>query len=233
MALSPKLEFRQSQNLVMTPQLQQAIKLLQLSNLDLSAFVEEELERNPLLERDEQPPDRRESEDAAAEQREARDKEAAEASGGDDPEPPAGADTAIDGDTPGGEAAEAALDSDYDNNFTNDTAADSPGGSSGETSGEDGASYEPWTNVRNPGSGFDGGESNLEQTISKSITLKDHLLDQLNVGFADPADRMIGLHLADMVDEAGYLRGGTETVSERLGCPAEKVEAVLALMQNF
>src|SRR4029079_6950053 len=51
MALTQRLEFRQSQSLVMTPQLMQAIKLLQLSNIDLSAFVEEELERNPLLER--------------------------------------------------------------------------------------------------------------------------------------------------------------------------------------
>src|ERR1700751_694451 len=51
MALTQRLEFRQSQSLVMTPQLIQAIKLLQLSNLDLSTFVEEELERNPLLER--------------------------------------------------------------------------------------------------------------------------------------------------------------------------------------
>src|SRR6202046_353591 len=51
MALTQRLEFRQSQSLVMTPQLMQAIKLLQLSNLDLSAFVEGELERNPLLER--------------------------------------------------------------------------------------------------------------------------------------------------------------------------------------
>src|SRR5689334_10459328 len=51
MALTQRLEFRQTQSLVMTPQLMQAIKLLQLSNLDLSAFVEEELERNPLLDR--------------------------------------------------------------------------------------------------------------------------------------------------------------------------------------
>ena len=51
MALSQRLEFRQSQALVMTPQLMQAIKLLQLSNLDLAAYVEGELERNPLLER--------------------------------------------------------------------------------------------------------------------------------------------------------------------------------------
>src|ERR1700746_3246328 len=51
MALTQRLEFRQSQSLVMTPQLMQAIKLLQLSNLDLTTFVEEELERNPLLDR--------------------------------------------------------------------------------------------------------------------------------------------------------------------------------------
>ena len=52
MAIGPRLDLRQSQTLVMTPQLQQAIKLLQFSNLEAAAFVEEELERNPLLERD-------------------------------------------------------------------------------------------------------------------------------------------------------------------------------------
>src|SRR5664279_2114526 len=51
MALSQRLEFRQTQALVMTPQLMQAIKLLQLSSLDLAAYVDGELERNPLLER--------------------------------------------------------------------------------------------------------------------------------------------------------------------------------------
>jgi len=56
MALTQRLELRQGQSLVMTPQLQQAIKLLQLSNLELTAYVEQELERNPLLERDERDP---------------------------------------------------------------------------------------------------------------------------------------------------------------------------------
>jgi len=51
MALTQRLEIRQSHALVMTPQLMQAIKLLQLSNLDLGTYVEGELERNPLLER--------------------------------------------------------------------------------------------------------------------------------------------------------------------------------------
>ena len=55
MALAPRLDLRQSQTLVMTPQLQQAIKLLQLSNMELAAYVEGELEQNPLLERDEGP----------------------------------------------------------------------------------------------------------------------------------------------------------------------------------
>ena len=53
MAIGPRLDLRHSQSLVMTPQLRQAIKLLQSSNLEVSAFIEEELERNPLLERDE------------------------------------------------------------------------------------------------------------------------------------------------------------------------------------
>ncbi|HEY8613292.1 MAG TPA: RNA polymerase factor sigma-54 [Roseomonas sp.] len=52
-SLGPRLDFRQTQQLVMTPQLRQAIKLLQSSNLEVSAFVEEELERNPMLEREE------------------------------------------------------------------------------------------------------------------------------------------------------------------------------------
>ena len=51
MAIAPRLVQKQSQSLVMTPQLQQAIKLLQLSNIELSAFIEEQLESNPLLER--------------------------------------------------------------------------------------------------------------------------------------------------------------------------------------
>ena len=50
MAISQRLDMRQSQSLVMTPQLQQAIKLLQLSNIELAEFVEAEIERNPLLE---------------------------------------------------------------------------------------------------------------------------------------------------------------------------------------
>ena len=65
MALTPRLELRQSQSLVMTPQLQQAIKLLQLSNLELAEYVEQELEKNPMLERDEE--DHRDRDDGPSE----------------------------------------------------------------------------------------------------------------------------------------------------------------------
>ena len=52
MGLNQKLILKQGQALVMTPQLQQAIKLLQMSSMELQAFVDAELERNPLLERE-------------------------------------------------------------------------------------------------------------------------------------------------------------------------------------
>src|SRR4030095_1445674 len=50
MGLGPRLDLRQSQSLVMTPQLQQAIRLLALSNLEVESFIAEEIEKNPLLE---------------------------------------------------------------------------------------------------------------------------------------------------------------------------------------
>ena len=50
MALGPRLDIRQTQTLVLTPQLQQAIRLLQLSNLELEAVIAEEMAKNPLIE---------------------------------------------------------------------------------------------------------------------------------------------------------------------------------------
>ncbi|MCA6273123.1 MAG: RNA polymerase sigma-54 factor, partial [Phenylobacterium sp.] len=57
MALGARLEVRQGQGLVITPQLQQAIKLLQLTHVELEAYVETELERNPLLVREDVDPE--------------------------------------------------------------------------------------------------------------------------------------------------------------------------------
>ncbi|MEO1038784.1 MAG: RNA polymerase factor sigma-54 [Pseudomonadota bacterium] len=88
--LGQKLEVRQGQGLVMTPQLQQAIKLLQLNNMELTAFVEAELERNPLLERD----DRAEGGEDDAEERAETKADAAELSF----ETPGAANEALDAD---------------------------------------------------------------------------------------------------------------------------------------
>lgn len=76
--IGQRLEVRQGQGLVITPQLQQAIKLLQLSNLELEAFVEGELERNPLLQRDEGEPGSESAPEAA--------NDASAGDGGDDGE---------------------------------------------------------------------------------------------------------------------------------------------------
>ncbi len=59
MAIGPRLDLKLTQGLVMTPQLQQAIKLLQLNNLELNEFLKEELEKNPLLEQSEHEPEER------------------------------------------------------------------------------------------------------------------------------------------------------------------------------
>jgi RNA polymerase sigma-54 factor len=108
MALSPRLDLRQSQSLVMTPQLQQAIKLLQLSNMELSVFVEQELEQNPLLERDDGQAVAVASEETPV------------ADARDLPEAPMV-------DALPGQSEEAPLDLDYENTFTNNGGLDESG----------------------------------------------------------------------------------------------------------
>ena len=76
-------------------------------------------------------------------------------------------------------------------------------------------------------------ESNLEAYVAEQRTLRDHLTDQLVLAFADPAQRLIGHHLIDMTDEAGYLRGDLAGIAELLGAPLELVEETLAVMQGF
>ncbi len=220
MALSQRLEFRQTQALVMTPQLMQAIKLLQLSSLDLAAYVEGELERNPLLERNE------ENDTPAA---------AAEPDGSDSS---SGEMSADDGDRDSGGASEwnvqeletsrssmeEGLGTELENVFPDDSAgkpaaADAPP-----------PAYSEWSGA-GAGSADDG--YNLEAFVSAEITLADHLAEQMALAIPDPARRMIGRYLIDMVDEAGYLAGDLETVAEKLGAPLAEVEAVLGVLQAF
>ena len=207
MALGQKLEIRQGQSLVMTPQLQQAIKLLQLSNVELAEYCEQELERNPLLERDDAP---------------------AQVQG--EPEAPAAAgianeraDQALSRDdfSHDGDMDQAARDNMYDGDPP--AAASGPGPSQG--------SLTDWTTVKS-GGGFEG-EDGFESTIAEDLTLKDHLESQLTIAALTDDDRMICMALIDAVDEAGYLRADLQDIADRLGTEREDVEAVLGVLQGF
>ena len=213
MALSQRLEIRQSQALVMTPQLMQAIKLLQLSNLDLAAYVEGELERNPLLERidGEGEGDRRAADGSAAPATDA---------------PAAGDWAERDRDAGNDVVARERAAADLEDVPPADTDA-----ATSRSNGEAPPGYSEWAGTG--AGGRDGNDYNLEAFVSAETTLADHLAEQLALAIADPARRMIGQFLIDMVDEAGYLTGDLALVGEKLGAPAAEVEAVLAIVQGF
>ncbi len=228
MALTPKLEFRQSQSLVLTPQLQQAIKLLQLSNIELSSFVEQELEKNPFLERDDGSGDDRRDRDTGGREEQnvdsdripdqAASSEAATAS-----------DTNLSEDSALPATGDGPLDVDENSLYGGDEREQVPDPAlSNEDSG-----LADWSGVSISGGSFSGGEFGLEQTLGATASLKDHLLEQLNVSIHDQADRLIGVHLIDMVDDAGYLQGSTDTIAERLSCSVDKIHEILARLQSF
>src|SRR4051812_6848862 len=233
MALTQRLEFRQSQSLVMTPQLMQAIKLLQLSNLDLSAFVEEELERNPLLERANDGPEAPVAGEPAAERAEFSDSaEYGDGSGGD---ADMSGGSAGDSFEPGQEEwlnrdlgtrteIEQTLDSPLDNVFTEEPAE------AAARVAQDAAptAYTEW------GGGASNDEDyNLEAFVAAEVTLGSHLAEQLAVAFASPAERMIGQYLIDLVDDAGYVPVDLGQAAERLGASQADVDAVLTVLQKF
>jgi RNA polymerase sigma-54 factor len=218
MPLSPKLELRQSQSLVMTPQLMQAIKLLQLSNLDLIAYVDAELERNPLLEREEADGGPPEAPDPAADDHENANGAAHENGEGD-------ADwleTRLDADA---DSIAGKLDTDLANVFPDDH-----GRAPEETAPM--LPSETWAVApsRQPISADD---YNLEAFVAEQKSLADHLTDQLGLSVADPTTRLVGKALIDEIDETGYLRTDVGAVAERLGAPLDLVEAMLSLIQGF
>jgi len=207
MALTQRLQIRQSQALVMTPQLMQAIKLLQLSNLDLSAYVEAELERNPLLDRSVEDAPAQSGEDTGAAQ-----------------EPAAGGDKAADREgEPYGNASEDRFEAADD--AGDDAEPDRPRAS------EPLPGYSEWAGVGS--GGRDGGDYNLEAFVSAETTLADWLREQLALAVVDPARRMIGQYLIDLVDESGYLSADLAAAAEKLGTSVNEVEAVLAILQSF
>jgi RNA polymerase sigma-54 factor len=222
MALSTKLIMRQGQSLVMTPQLLQAIKLLQFSNLELAAFVQEELERNPMLERAEDSPDPHEIlvSDGPSLGDNQNNGEFNEASD---------ADWSSDSFATDRGAMEASLGTELSNAFEDDRihasaehqdAADSMGLSATSWSGSSSPSGE-------------GEVANLEAYVASELSLKDHLAAQLALVTTGNIDRMIGHALIDAIDESGYLAENIADIAERLGTSLEAVEIILGKIQTF
>ena len=195
-SISQRLELRQSQTLIMTPQLQQAIKMLQLSNLELTDFIDSEIQQNPLLERREQGLG-----------------ETARDAAGERPSPAAGPEV-----------------------LTGDPTPDAvehwqPEWEDGDRPLDFGGEPQPWHGRI---AAFDAdGRPGLDQTANRPRTLREHLLEQIGTDLGDQGDRVIALHLLDLLDEAGYLRVGLDAVALLLGCDIDRVETVLARLQQF
>jgi RNA polymerase sigma-54 factor len=211
MALSIKLAVRQGQAMVLTPQLLQAIKLLQMPNLELTQFIENELASNPLLEREQEEPSL----------------EQADAEGAGFAETPV---------EPGDWAREALgtdagqlaanLGTEVDNTFDADRTAPTI-----QSAPADDLSAQAWTGV---GASPDTGDApDLEAYIAETLSLRDHLERQAAILLPDPAERIIGAALIDALDEVGYFVGSIAEIAERLGADIERVERVLLRMQTL
>lgn len=204
MAMKQSLDMRQGQSLVMTPQLQQAIRMLQLSNQELAEFVEEEIERNPLLVKveDEGP--------AVPLQPELSDR----------PDP-----LVLD-ESSGLTHARDQLDAPGDDVFEPGTGSDAglPAGLSGPSAQTD------WSGVQSTGEGAD---FDYAANLSGEATLHEHLHAQLAYAGLSAADRLIAARLIDETDETGYLRTPVEEIAAALGAEQANVEAVLAVCQGF
>jgi RNA polymerase sigma-54 factor len=208
MALMQRMDLRQGQSLVMTPQLQQAIKLLQMSNIELQAYVETELERNPLLERDER------SDVAKPEAQES---------------PSSNTDMVTElGTSQSQEDKLRTLDTDLENVYTHEARADS-------VNRENMASADSgWASLRPTGGlSLDSDEYDFSASLTKTATLAEHLTDQLNLNILDPSDRIIGQNLIGMVNEAGYLTSNPTDIAEYLGTTADHVSRVLEKLKSF
>lgn len=190
MALEIRQQLKLSQQLVMTPQLQQAIKLLQLSRMELMDVVRSELEENPVLEEGEEAPE---------------------------------------------EKAEG------------ETAADADGETAGEGLGEvkgvdEGVSDIDWRTYLESyslgGSTADNYEADEERTsyenmLTRTPSLQDHLLWQLNLSPLEGLDRVVACELIGNIDNDGYLQVSVEEIAEQLGTDPDLVERVLGAVQDF
>jgi RNA polymerase sigma-54 factor len=222
MAIELKQQLRLSQQLVMTPQLQQAIRLLQLSRLELQNLVEQELQENPVLEEalesDEEPANTDEAEDAAAEAAAAEaaapeaelapsEAEAPPAATGEEA-PPAELEVAPEGEP---SDAEKIADIEWENYMD---------------------AY-PQTGMGSEVRGDDDQRRSLEATLTRRATLTEHLEWQLGLTELSPAESEAARWIIGNLDESGFLRATLEELARQSGQPPEAVEAALRKVQSF
>ena len=190
----------------MTPQLRQAIQLLQYSNIEVSTFVENELERNPLLERDE-------ISDAPIGERAAVDQLIPR--------------TEIPLDTAAASRAEV-LPSEQASPLDNVHAEDYDAGGAAD-GGPSMGSFEG----RGGNLSFSGDDRTIDDMAGERPPLREHLGEQLRLSFPDPVDRMIGAHLIALLCPAGRLTADPAEIARVMGLPLERVERVRGIMTRF
>ena len=215
MALSAKLTMRQGQAMVLTPQLLQAIKLLQMPNVELSAFIESELASNPLLERAEEHeaaagPEPSEGEPGGP----GRSRRSSPATGRRKRSKPT---------APRSPPISARKSKTHSIPIT----PRRPARRRRQTACRR-------LRGRDRGRASESGEApDLEAFVAETLSLHEHLERQAGVLLVDPAERMIGAALIDGLDETGYFVGSLDAIAERLGATVEAVEKVLLLMQTL
>ena len=224
MALGPRLDLRQTQSLVMTPQLQQAIKLLTLSNLEVEAFIGEALDANPLLDIAEtggavalplEDPDHRRThlETSPVDQLVGEGRAAEDRPLDIDP-------TALDSDRDTGDSDRG--DGDAGGRDLSAAPADSGDWSAGDWSGSGGGGSGGGGDFEGPG---------IESHSAAAASLAEHLHAQIGATTRDAQLVFAGRWLIDQLDEAGYLIQPLPEVAQMLGLPLERIEAALALVQ--
>ena len=203
MAQSQRLDIRQTQTLIMTPQLQQAIKLLQMSNQELSEFVALEVEQNPLLERPEEGTE-----------------------GGTET-------SSMTEHVPTEPEIHSPSDKDQDPAPLSGNDLDTTVPQSEDVWAQNGSSSEESFGTGTHNGSFDDDEFSAAQNVADKPSLRDHLLGQVQVDFIDPPDRLIAAALIELLDEAGYLPVDLDLVRTQLGATPEHFEDVITQLQRF
>lgn len=220
MALSANLFLRQSQSLVMTPQLMQSIQLLQMTHLELMQFIAQEVERNPLLEM------AADDGDLGGEIPDNADRHGNMTQENQVASDEAGASPSLDSDWYENGASERLndrLDTNYDTAFADEGSTQRP--DAPELLGQ-------WKSM--PGQSGDGSEGyDLDDFVAGQVSLRDHLNQQVPFALTSASDQLLASVLIDHLDEAGYLRADLDEVASRLGLSHANVEAVLVTLQTL